>query len=64
MLFRSEGVIGAGPMMSGLLCSAGVGLLVLIRENHHWKQDGMVIGILYVVSVFWGVVIEVLGISF
>ncbi|MDY2991859.1 arsenic efflux protein [Hornefia butyriciproducens] len=59
-----EGVIGAGPMMSGLLCSAGVGLLVLIRENHHWKQDGMVIGILYMVSVFWGVVIEALGISF
>ncbi|TDP57311.1 arsenic efflux protein [Aminicella lysinilytica] len=59
-----EGVIGAGPMMSGLLCSAGVGLLVLCRENTHPRQDLLVIGTLYVVSVGWGILIEVLGITF
>lgn len=59
-----EGVIGAGPMMSGLLSGAGVGILVLFRENHHWKQNLLVVLILYVVSVFWGVAIELLGITF
>jgi len=59
-----EGVIGAGPMMSGLLASAGVGLLVLCRENHHVKQNLLVIGTLFVVSVAWGVAIELLGITF
>ena len=59
-----EGVIGPGPMMTGLLAGAGVGLLVLCRENHHWKQNLMVIGILYVVAVGWGVLIELFGITF
>lgn len=53
-----EGAIGVGPMMSGLLVSAGVGLLVLCKENHHWKQNVMVIGILYGTSVLWGILIE------
>ena len=59
-----DGVIGAGPMMTGLLAGAGVGLLVLCRENHQWKQNLMVIGVLYIVSVCWGVLIEMFGISF
>ena len=59
-----EGVIGAGPMMSGLLASAGVGLLVLFREDKHKKQFLMVVGVLYIVSVAWGVAIEIFGITF
>ena len=59
-----DGVIGAGPMISGLLVSAGVGLLVLFRENHHTKENFMIVGILYVVSVGWGVLIDILGITF
>ena len=31
-----EGMLGAGAMLSGLLVSAGVGLLVLVRANRHW----------------------------
>ena len=34
-----EGMLGAGAMLSGLLVSAGVGLLVLVRANRHWKQN-------------------------
>ena len=59
-----EGVISAGPMMSGLLASAGVGLLVLFREDKHKKQCFMVVAVLYVVSVAWGVAIEIFGITF
>ncbi|MBQ1471334.1 MAG: arsenic efflux protein [Eubacterium sp.] len=59
-----DGVIGAGPMMTGLLASAGVGLLVLFREHHNPRHDLRIVGLLYIVSVTWGVVIELLGISF
>ncbi|MBR6229158.1 MAG: arsenic efflux protein [Eubacterium sp.] len=60
-----DGVIGAGPMMSGLLVSAGVGILVLCRLNRrHWKQNLGIIGYLYVIGVICGLVIDALGVSF
>jgi hypothetical protein len=59
-----DGVIGAGPMMSGLLASAGVGLLVLFREHHNPRHDLRIVVLLYLVSVAWGVAIDVLGITF
>lgn len=59
-----DGIISAGPMMSGLLVSAGVGLLVLFKENTHPRESFSVAAILYVVSVAWGVLIELIGITF
>lgn len=59
-----EGALGAGAMMGGLLVSAGVGLLVLFRTNHRLKQNLAILGVLYVIGVFWGLLISVLGISF
>lgn len=60
-----DGVIGAGPMMSGLLVAAGVGILVLCRLNRkHIKQTLMLIGYLYLVGVSAGVLIDILNISF
>lgn len=59
-----DGIIGAGAMMSGLLVNAGIGILVLFRLNRDKKQNAMIIGALYGLGVFWGVVIEMLGIVF
>ena len=59
-----DGIISAGPMMSGLLVSAGVGLLVLFKENTHLRESFSIAAILYVVSVAWGVIIELMGITF
>lgn len=59
-----EGIISAGPMISGLLASAGVGILVLFKENKNLTQNFTILGILYGVSVAWGVLIEALGIVF
>lgn len=53
-----EGVIGAGAMMAGLLVSAGVGLLVLFRVNHHRLENFKIVGTLYFVGVLVGIVIE------
>lgn len=59
-----DGIISAGPMMSGLLVSAGVGLLVLFKENTHLRESFSIAAILYVLSVAWGVIIELMGITF
>ncbi len=59
-----DGIIGAGPMFSGLLVSAGMGLLVLFKENHHVHENLTIAAVLYGISVVWGVLIEVLGITF
>lgn len=59
-----DGVIGAGAMMSGLLVNAGVGVLVLLRLNRDGRQNAGIIAALYGLGVFWGVIIEMLGIVF
>lgn len=52
--------LGAGAMMSGLLVGAGVGLLVLFRVNRNRKENLKVVGLLYLIGVAAGVLIEIL----
>ena len=59
-----DGIIGPGAMMSGLLVSAGVGLLVLFKENSRMKENLWITVLLYGASVLWGCIITVLGITF
>ncbi len=59
-----DGFLGAGQMMAGLLVGAGVGLLVLFRTNDHIRENVKIVGVLYCLGVFWGLVIEMLGIVF
>ena len=58
------GIISAGAMMSGLLVNAGVGVLILFRLNRDVKQNAGIIAALYGLGVFWGVLIDLLGIVF
>lgn len=57
-----SGILGTGQMMAGLLAGAGVGVLVLFRTNKGAKENLGITGILYGVSVFWGIVFEMLGV--
>ena len=50
--------------MSGLLVSAGVGILVLVRTNRHQAENLRVIAALYGSGVCWGLLIDALGITF
>ena len=59
-----EHIIGIGAMMAGLLVNAGVGILILFRLNHDRKQNFRIIGLLYGLGVFWGIIIELTGIVF
>lgn len=59
-----EGVLGAGAMMAGLLVSAGVGLLVLLRANRPMSQNLIIIVALYATGVAWGLAGNALGVAF
>lgn len=59
-----KGILSAGAMISGLLSGAGVGILVLLRVNDKRKENARIIGLLYVVGVLAGLLIELLGIQF
>ena len=58
------GILGTGQMLAGLLAGAGVGILVLCRTNRGAKENLGIIGLLYVISVCWGILFETLGITF
>jgi hypothetical protein len=59
-----EGVLGSGAMLAGLLTSAGVGLLVLARANRHPRQNVLIIVLLYATGIFWGLIVQLLGVAF
>lgn len=54
-----EGVLGIGAMMAGLLVGAGVGLLVLFRVNPDRMENLRITGILYLIGVITGIIIEI-----
>lgn len=58
-----DGVLGFPAMMSGLLVSAGVGLLVLVRTNNGVRKTIVVIAGLFAMGVFWGLLFFLLGVT-
>ena len=57
------GVIGFGQMMSGLLVGAGVGIMVLIKNNKNAKENLRIIITLYLLGVLFGTLLEFLPAS-
>lgn len=56
-------IISAGTMIAGLLVGAGVGLVVLIKENQDVKENLKVIGLLYAIGVVVGILLEAIGLT-
>ena len=59
-----KSVIPAATMISGLLVGAGVGLIVLFKMNKGIKQNLKITGLLYVIGVVSGIIIQLTGIQF
>jgi len=57
-----QSLISFGMAMSGLFVSAGVGLLVLFRVDHHRKENLQVVLTLYAVGAAAGILFDLLGI--
>ena len=52
-----SGFLGSGALFSGLLCGAGTGLLVLLRENQNRRESLILTGVLYVSGVSAGILL-------
>lgn len=56
-----EGAVSFASMMAGLLVGAGVGILVLFRVNEDKKENFKIVGILYLIGIVCGFVMEAIS---
>ena len=56
-----EGAISLGAIISGLSTGAGVGGILLIRTNKNMKENLKILGLVYVIGVFCGIVVDVIS---
>ena len=56
-------VMSLGAMMGGLLAGAGVGILVLFKENRNVKENLKMLGIMYTIGAVCGIIIDFCGIA-
>ena len=59
-----EGAMSAGAMISGLLVGAGVGLVILFRNNRKKKESVQLAALLYATGVIGGIAVDLAGIHF
>lgn len=57
-----EQVISMGSMIGGLLVGSGIGILVLYRANKDLKENLKITGILYIIGIISGLIIDFIGI--
>lgn len=58
-----EGMMSAGAMLAELLAGAGVGTLILFKENLNMKENIKIILLLYTIGTVAGIIIECIGIK-
>lgn len=56
-----SGIISAAALFTGLLASVGTGYVVLCKTNRHFKQNLMIIALLFSISLLVGGVCEIFG---
>ncbi len=55
-----DNAISMGTMMAGTLANAGLGYLVLYRVNANEKENLRILGLLFILGVFFGVITDIL----
>lgn len=53
-----SGIISLGSMIGGLLVGSGIGILVLFRVNKDIKDNFKILGMLYLIGVICGIVLD------
>lgn len=54
------GSISFGAIIAGLATGAGIGLAVLFKSNHNQKENFKILGLLYALGVFSGIIIQII----
>ena len=55
-----EQVISLGSMIGGLLVGSGIGVLILFRVNKNMKENLKILGLLYLIGVICGILIDLI----
>ena len=55
-----ENVISMPMLISGVAVNAGVGLLVLFRTNKNLKENLSIVGLLYIIGVLSGIILQLI----
>ena len=55
-----KSIIGFGSLIAGLSTNAGLGLLVLFKNNKNIKDSFKIVGILFLISVVSGMLLKIL----
>lgn len=53
-----ENILSLGSMIAGLLVNSGIGVLVLFKVNKNLKENITVLGILYVIGIISGILLD------
>lgn len=53
-------LISLGSMIAGLLVGSGIGILVLFKSNKHMKQNFTIAGLLYLIGIISGLIIDLI----
>ena len=56
----ADGIISAGAMTAGLFSGAGVGMLVLLKQNKNIKENLVIFGVLFVSGVLFGALLDLI----
>ena len=57
-----QNIISGASLVAGLLTGAGVGLIILFRTNKNIKENIAIVSMLYVIGVFSGIILQLIGI--
>ena len=57
-----QNIISGASLIAGLLTGAGVGLIILFKTNKNIKENFSIVGLLYIIGVLSGVVLQMIGI--
>ena len=55
-----ENVISMSMLISGVAVNAGVGLVVLFKTNKNLKENLTIVGVLYIIGVLSGIILQVI----
>ena len=57
-----QNIISGASLIAGLLTGAGVGLIILFKTNKNIKENIAIVGWLYAIGVFSGIILQLIGI--
>ena len=59
----TDGLISTGAMLSGLFPAAGVGILVLLKQNKHPKENLLILLSTVATGILFGLLADLIGVS-